>query len=116
MSSYVEGTVEMTCRVLLEHPRWAAHSHIAVIFDAILNGSRIANGDVLLCCSFRYVKKEAGEYYEPGIYDVAVRVSDSVTLFVADNELTQKRLHVSNLKRTNLVPPVSRQIFLLWET
>ena len=74
MSSFAEGTTELTCRALLEHPRYDSHSQIAIIFDAILKSSGIANGN-LLRCSFRYVIKDAGECLEAGIYDVVVRVS-----------------------------------------
>lgn len=75
MPSYSEGTTELTCHALLEHPRCDSHSHIAVIFDGILKGSAIANDEPVLCCSFRYVKKEKGEWLVPGVYDITVRVS-----------------------------------------
>ena len=75
MSSFPAGTTELTGRALLEHPRYDSHSQIAIIFDAILKSSGIANGNPLLCCSFRYVIKDVGETLEAGIYDVVVRVS-----------------------------------------
>lgn len=74
MASYPDGSTELTCRALLEHPRFDKHSRIAFIFDAVVKGPKIANGNSLLYCSFRYVKKEAGESFDAGIYDIVVRV------------------------------------------
>ena len=81
MASYPEGSTELTCRALLDHPRFDKHSRIAVIFDAIVKGRGIANGNPVLYCSFRYVKKEAGESIDGGIYDIVVRVSTRASIF-----------------------------------
>lgn len=75
MPSYPEGTAELTCRALLEHPHPDAHSDIALIFDAILRGSAIAEDEPLMCCSFRYVIKDINEHVDTGIYDISVKVS-----------------------------------------
>ena len=76
MLSISDGSTELTCHALLEHPWRARHSQIAVIFDAILKGSRIADGNPLMCCSFHYIEKGVGERLNTGIYDVVVRVSN----------------------------------------
>lgn len=74
------GSTELTCRALLEHPRRVRHSHIAIVFDAVLKSTGISNGS-LLFCSFRYVKKKAGESTDAGVYDITVRVSQSPFFF-----------------------------------
>lgn len=74
------GSTELTCRALLEHPRRVRHSHIAVVFDAVLKGTALSNGS-LLFCSFRYVKKKADESTDAGVYDVTVRVSRPLFFF-----------------------------------
>lgn len=75
MATYPHGSIELTCRALLEHPRRVKHSHIAVVFDAVLDGTGTSNGNPLLYCSFRYVKKKAGESTDAGLYVITVRVS-----------------------------------------
>ena len=78
MPSYPEGTAELTCRALLEHPRPDAHSNIALVFDAILRGSAIAEDEPLMCCSFCYVIKNVDERVDPSIYDITIKVSSFV--------------------------------------
>lgn len=111
MPSHLEGMTELTCRALLEHPRCDSHSHIAVIFDASLKGSGLGDGEPSLCCSFRYVKKEIGEYFETGIYDITVRVRSSPYSLYAVNA-SSARSQVFKREGINRVHPVLLQISL----
>lgn len=110
MAAYPHGSTELTCRALLEHPRRVRHSHIAVVFDAVLKGTGIANGNPLLFCSFRYVKKKAGESTEAGVYDITVRVSHKLLFSFAVDEQIYQRLQVTKLQCTNRVLHVSPKI------
>lgn len=114
MPPYAEGSTVLTCRALLEHPRQDPHSLIAVIFDAILHGAAIANGDPIICCSFRYVRKTVHEHVNTGIYDITVIVSDYFFSLSSSSLHSSSRLLAFNREPMNPVQLVQREIFLSW--
>lgn len=116
MASPPRGTIQLNCRALLEHPRRDRHSHIAVIFDAIIHGLRIANGSPILCGSFRYVKQEAGENVDTGIYDIVVRVRFTFASSIPVSTDQSQRLLLSNLENMKPVRHARQENFHFWVT
>lgn len=114
MPPYAEGSTVLTCRALLEHPRQDPHSLIAAIFDAILHGAAIANGDPIICCSFRYVRKTVHEHVNTGIYDITVIVSDYFFSLSSSSLHSSSRLLAFNREPMNPVQLVQRESFLSW--
>ena len=116
MASPPRGTIQLNCRALLEHPWRDRHSHIAVIFDVIIHGLRIANGSPILCGSFRYVKQEAGENVDTGIYDIVVRVRFTFASSIPVSTDQSQRLLLSNLENMKPVRHARQENFHFWVT